>query len=469
VTLRQIIKPLPYPLRQGIKYVYGLLPPRIRYGRVFWETYNFLQESQWWSREKLEEYQMQQLSRLLHHAYENVPYYRRIFDEWGIKPKDIQDFGDMRKLPFLTKDLVRENLQELVARNYPKSKLQYVTTGGSTGTPLGFYQERVISDLREWAFMLIQWERVGFKMGDRCVILRGNVVTHAYKGKLWEYDPINRYLILSSYHMNDVTLPEYVTRIRQFKPDFIQAYPSAITILAMYMKANNIEPFKTVKAILCGSENLYQWQRELLEEVFQCRVYSWYGQTEKVALAGECEKSSFYHIFPEYGFVEIIGKDGQPAANGELGEIVATGFNNYACPLIRYRTGDLAVVAADTCRCGRNYPLIERVEGRVQEFLVAKDGSLVPLAPALFSIHDAKWSMVKKVQFVQEEIGKVTIRVVKDRASAESDVKSYLLGVLSKRLEGRCELSIEFVEDIPLTQSGKHRYLEQHLPIKFGG
>jgi len=381
----------------------------MRYGRVFWETYNFLQESQWWSREKLEEYQMQQLSKLLHHAYENVPYYRRTFDEWGIKPKDICNFDDMRKLPFLTKDIVRDNLEQLLARNYPRSKLRYVTTGGSLGTPLGFYEEKGVSDLREWAFMLMLWERVGFNIGARSVVLRGNVVRHAHKGKLWEYDPVSRSLILSSFHMNEDALREYVARIRQFAPAFIQAYPSAITILAEYMKTNRLEPFGSVKALLCGSENLYPWQRALLEEVFRCRVYSWYGHTEKAVLAGECEENSYYHIFPEYGFVEIIGKDGKPAKPGELGEIVATGFNNYACPFIRYRTGDLAVVAADKrCSCGRNYQLIERIEGREQEYLVAKDGSLVPLAPVLFSIHDPEWSRVKKVQFVQFEPGRVT-------------------------------------------------------------
>jgi len=468
MNFREIMKGLPYPLKQGIKYAYGMLPPRIRYGRIFWETYNFLQESQWWSREKLEEYQMQELSKLLHHAYENVPYYRNIFDERGIKPSDIKDFDDMKKLPFLTKDLIRKNLKNLIAQNYPQSKLQYVTTGGSTGSPLGFYQERVISGLREWAFMLAQWNRVGFNMNDRCVILRGNIVANAYKGKLWEFDPINRYLILSSYHMNDSTLLDYVARIRHFKPKFIQAYPSAIYILARYMKNNNIKPFTTVKAILCGSEKLFKWQRKLLEEVFQCRVFSWYGQSERVVLAGECERSSFYHIFPEYGFVEIIGKDNKDASNGELGEIVATGFNNFACPFIRYRTNDLAVPSEDFCKCGRNYPLIERLEGRIQEFIVAKDKSLVPLNPVLFSIHDAEWSMVKKVQFVQNEIGKLTIRVVKDPVFNEIDIISFLSRVLSKRLAERYEFNIEFVDYISPTKRGKHKYLIQNLPIKYG-
>ena len=236
MNLKDLAKNLPYPLKQGLKYVYGAISPPIRYGKVFRETYDFLQKSQWWSREQLEEYQLGLLSTLLQHVYENVPYYRGVFDERGLKPNDIQDFKDLQMLPYLTKEIIQENLPDLVARNYPKSKLQYATTGGSTGIPLGFYHEKGISGAKEWAFMLTQWNRIGFKMGDRCVVQRGNVVESASKGKFWEYAPVNKWLILSSYHMTDENLPKYIKKIREFKPPFIQAYPSAITILARFMK-----------------------------------------------------------------------------------------------------------------------------------------------------------------------------------------------------------------------------------------
>ena len=110
MSLQELAKRgLPYPAKQGLKYIHSTIPPRFRYGKMFWDTYNFLQESQWWTRERLEEYQMHQLSRLLHHAYENVPYYRKAFDERGLKPKSIQDFDDLRKLPYLTKEIIRKN------------------------------------------------------------------------------------------------------------------------------------------------------------------------------------------------------------------------------------------------------------------------------------------------------------------------------------------------------------------------
>lgn len=468
MNTKTLIKKLPYPIKQGIKYIYGAIPARFRYSKVFWDTYNFLQESQWWSREKLEEYQMQQLRKLLDHAYENVPYYGRVFDERGLKPKDIQDFDDLRKLPCLTKEIIQENLSDMVARNYPESKLQYCTTGGSTGISLGFYHEKGVSAAKEQAFMFTQWNRVGFKIGDRCVTLRGNVVQSASKGKFWEYDPINKNLILSSYHMTDETLPKYIAKIREFRPAFIQAYPSAITILARFMRKNNVKPFFSVKAILCGSENLYPWQRKLLEGVFRCRVYSWYGHSEQAVLAGECEKSTCYHIFPEYGFVELIDKEAELLTKeNKLGEIVATGFNNYVCPFIRYRTMDLAVPTSIKCECGRNYPLIEKVEGRLQELVVTEDGRAITLTALIFAQHFEAFSKVKEMQLVQEKEGEITVKVVKSLQYSAND-ENEILSKMQRAVGSGLDVSFDYVNYIPRTQSGKYRFLIQKLPIEFG-
>ncbi|MCK4420028.1 phenylacetate--CoA ligase family protein, partial [Candidatus Aerophobetes bacterium] len=467
MNLRELAKRhLPYPAKQGFKYIYGAIPSRFRYDKVFWETYNFLQESQWWSGEKLQEYQVQQLEKLLKHAYENVSYYRKVFDKRGLKPKNIRDFDDLRKLPCLTREIIQENLPDLLARNYPRSKLEYVTTGGSTGIPLGFYHEKGVSEAKERAFIIMLWNRVGFKIGDRCVILRGDVVQLACKGKFWKYDPLKKNLILSSYHMTDEILPNYIGKIRKFRPDFIQAYPSAITILARFMKKDNIEPFPTVKAILCASENLYTWQRELLEEVMKCRIWSFYGHSERAALAGECEVSTYYHIFPEYGYLELIGSDGNEVTRDrETGEIVATGFNNFICPFIRYRTMDLAVALNTKCKCGRNYPLLKRIEGRLQEFFVDKTGSLITFTCS----HKALWNVKEKInayQYVQNEPGKVLLNIDAKSKFSISDIDSVKRTFL--HLYPRLNIEIKFVHYIPRTKSGKFRFLVQKLPIEFG-
>ncbi|MEG3055653.1 MAG: hypothetical protein RQM90_06010 [Methanoculleus sp.] len=269
------------------------------------KTYALLRRSWRWSREEHAAYQAEALSHLLDHAYENVPYYRRIFDDRGLVPGDIRTPADLCLLPLLSREDLQANLPDLCARNYPESAFEYVTTGGSTGIPVGFYYEKGASRAREWAFMKTQWDRVGYRFGDRCVVLRGYIVGSSHDAIYWRRTLFGRWLLMSAHHMTEATLPAYIHEIRRFRPRFIQAYPSTAAVLARYMVEHGVAPFPTVKAVLCGSENLYPWQRDLLAEAFGCRVFSWYGNSEQTVLAGECEESTHYHIFPEYGVVEL--------------------------------------------------------------------------------------------------------------------------------------------------------------------
>ncbi|MGB4143645.1 MAG: phenylacetate--CoA ligase family protein, partial [Candidatus Methanoculleus thermohydrogenotrophicum] len=408
-------------------------------------------------------YQAEALSRLLDHAYENVPYYRRVFNDRGLVPEDIQTPDDLRLLPFLSREDLQANLPDLKARNYPESAFEYVTTGGSTGIPVGFYYEKGASRAREWAFMKTQWDRVGYRFADKCVVLRGYIVGSSRNAVYWKKTLFGRWLLMSSHHMTEETLPAYIQEIRRFKPGFIQAYPSTATMLARYMVEHGIEPFPTVKAILCGSENLYPWQRDLLTRAFECRVFSWYGNSEQTVLAGECEESTLYHIFPEYGIVELIGRDGQPVEEpGVMGEVVATNLTNYVCPLIRYRTRDVAIAAAKQCSCGRQYPLLEKVEGRLQEFIVTRSGHLISVTP--INYESGAFENIKQFQMYQETMGELIMKVVRKPTYTEDDTRQ-LIQELRWQLGDDMDVQIRFVDEIPRTEGGKFRYLIQKLPI----
>ncbi len=434
--------------------------------RVYRETYTFLQRSCWWSRDELLAYQLQSLSRLLDHAYANVPYYREVFDDRGLVPEDIQTLDDLTLLPFLTREDLQNNLPALKARNYPDSAFEYVTTGGSTGIPVGFYYEKGVSRAREWAFMKTQWDRVGYRFGDRCVVLRGYIVGTPRTGVYWKKTLFGRWLLMSSHHMTEETLPSYIEQIRRFKPRFIQSYPSTAVMLARFMVDHGVDPFPTVKAILCGSENLYPWQRTLLTEAFGCRVFSWYGNSEQTVLAGECEESTSYHIFPEYGIVELIGRDGNPVSrSGEMGEVVATNLTNYVCPLIRYRTRDVAVATEKRCSCGRQYPLLEKVEGRLQEFIVTRNGDLISVTP--INYESEAFENIKQFQMYQEKMGELVLKVVRKPTYTEEDTQQ-LVKELRCQLGDGVDVHVRFVDEIPRTEGGKFRYLIQNLPIEIG-
>ena len=436
----------------------ALLP----YFFVFMKTYLFLKRSQTWSKEKLEQYQTTKLRELIDHAYQNVPYYTRLFDENGIKPEDIKELSDLEKIPFLTKELVRENVNDLKAKKFPEKSFEYVTTGGSTGIPLGFYYEKGKSRAIEWAFMKTQWDRVGYHFSDRTVILRGSIIPSAVKGVFWQKAFFNRWLLLSSYHMTDENLLLYIEKIRSFKPKFIHAYPSSVTLLAQFMERNNIPSFPTLKAVLCGSENLYSWQRDLIQRTLNCRVYSWYGNSEQTVLAGECEYNSAYHIFPEYGIIELIDKNGNPVKKtDEMGEIVTTGLNNFVFPLIRYKTMDLGTISDEECKCERKYRLIKHIEGRLQEFVVTKTGRLISMVA--INMHSDVFDHVKQFQFYQDTLGEVTLNIVRCVSYSEIET-NYIHDELLKKMGDNVNLTLTFVDNIPQTKQGKHRFLIQKLP-----
>ena len=437
--------------------VNGMALQTLMHYKTYRETYKFLKESQWWNIEQLEQYQLQQLSKLLNHAYENVPYYTKVFDKLGLKPKDIQSIQDLQKLPILTREIVQKNINDLKATNYPESKFELSRTGGSTGLPLQFYREKGVWTARQKAYSKILMEWADRSFFDRGVFITGEKIP-------FKYQLFGRTLVLSSFFMNDKYMPIFIQKIRKLKPKYFLTFPSAITNLANYMKNNSIEAFPSLEIIICYAETLYEWQQDLLEEVFQSRVFNQYGLRESAVTGGTCGHSNYFHMFPQYGIVELIGKDGrQITKEGEIGEIIGTGFHTYIFPFIRYKTDDLGVYTSKKCECGRNYPLLERIEGRSQEFLVSKTNRLASLT-GFFGLIVKSSLNVKESQLYQDTPGEIVISIVKGENYSESDTK-HILENFQKRLGDEFSVSIRFVDHIPRTKRGKFQYLIQKLPI----
>lgn len=450
----------PRPIMEVAGHLYGRIPFSLRAGRDFRETKALLENTQSWSRIKLQELQMQELARLLKHAYTYVPYYHHLFDETGLKPEAVHDFLDFEKIPFLTKDVINKNLDSLKATNYPEKDFNKVTTGGSSGIPLVFYQQEGFSKAREMAFIGMLWERVGFQLGrDKRLILRGQVVDNRSG---MDYSPVTKELICSTYSMDDEHLLNYFARMKAQNYRFIHGHVSSIALFAQFLLEKNLS--HQLQAVLGASEKVFPFQRELVAKSFNTRLFSWYGQSEQVVLAGECEYSENYHIYPEYGYTELIDDDGVRISDpGKQGEIVGTSFNNYAMPLIRYRTGDIGKYSSDRCKCGREYELFEDVEGRNYEYIWTKDGRRISLTGLIFGQHFRAFERIKKMQLYQERAGQVEIRIVKSSAYShldETEIKSVIL----KAAVSGLEVSFNYVDDIPHTERGKHQFLIQASP-----
>jgi phenylacetate-CoA ligase len=424
------------------------------------EWIRFLRESEDWSREQIEEYQLAQLKGIVRHAYDNTEGYRELYDSVGIAPDAIQTAGDFRELPFVEREMINDNLEDFssdVKGRY------YHTTGGSTGTPLGFYRDPV-SWARELASKAYQYYRVGWKEGHRKLVLRGG--GPILSADHMKYEPRFNELKCSSLHLSPEQMETYRKRALDFKPDWIMCYPSSGYIFAKFLSAPP-RPFPPIKGILCASENLYDFQKTLLSEAFSVRVFSHYGQCEMVVLAGFCEHEDTYHVLPQYGYAELVGGNGKPVVEpGQVGEIVGTSFIMRATPFIRYRTGDLAVLKGWQCRsCGRPYQIWERIEGRAQEFFVTGTGRYIPMTA--LNMHDGIFDHIKRFQFFQKEKGKVVFRF-----AAKDSCNEKILQAMNARLMLKfgddVELEMEPVKEIPLTPRGKQRFLIQEMKLGYG-
>lgn len=408
--------------------------------------------------EDRQSYQLREVQRLVKYAYEHTRYYHRIFDEHGIKPADIQSLADMKRIPILRKSDVRENLQDMVSDIVPKNERIYVTTGGSTGKPLGFYISRQV-DTRRLAFEWLHWNHMGYKMGEACVFLRGRVLP---QGKWFSYEPNNNFLVLSTFMMQDNILPDYIDKINQFAPVVIQAYPSAISILARYMLANGIALKKPVKAISTSSEILYPEQKMLIEKAFRAPVYDKYGNCEQVGVIG-MQSDGLYHEFMEHSYLEYLDENNLPAGEGENARIVGTSLINDVVPFIRYETGDMVKLHKNKCSGNVDRPstLIDSIQGRWSgDVMVTKNGNLISVTA--MNTHSNIFDHTHRIQYYQDTKGIVVLKIVKTDEYSEADEEK-IRKELQTKFQNQVDLHIEYVDDIPRTKRGKYLYLDQRL------
>ncbi|MFC1958332.1 phenylacetate--CoA ligase family protein [Chloroflexota bacterium] len=418
-----------------------------------------LEDSQWWPRDKLLELQNQRLKELIKHAYDNVPYYRRVFDERSLKPIDIQRGEDLVKLPLLNKQLMRTRFTELMSQDFSARKPIRLSTGGSTGEPLSFYRTRY--DQLNWGFAATQralgW--AGYELGDKLAKLQ---VRRPYKSKLAKFSQISkdvfqRTILFDVKEMSLNTLPLLVNKLEGIQPKFIYGYPSAIELLARFTEKEGRSRLKP-KAIITSAEQLYDYQRNLFHKAFECETYSCYSSWEVHAIAAECTEHSGYHIVAENIIVEIVDERGDPVSTGEEGRIVITNLHNYAMPFIRYDIGDLGVGSDSVCSCGRGLPIIAQLSGRTTDVIFTRNGKTVP-GTALLHVFLAPLD-IAQFQIVQESYDKMVIKLVMGKECTNEHLDELTTRIINQYkliLGEEINILVEFVDHIPTTSDGKRR------------
>lgn len=441
-----------------LKKIYAKLPPWAMLGYATYHKFRkHIRKHDYDSPDQIKALQLKYLQAIVAHAWKIIPGYKKHWEAHNFHPHQLKSLEDMQRIPFITKEMLRDNLEDFSYKKLPG--LQKITTGGSTGIPFAFYQQRR-NGIIELAFMHELWSRFYPEVNYHvdATILRGKKL-NAPVG----YDPLNG-LILSSFDLTPDIIQSYVDAIEKYKTPVLRAYPSSLHVFTSLIKMLDVKIKHSFKAIMLGSEKLYDFQKKPIKEVFNAPLVNWYGHGEKAVLAGYCEHSEMFHAFPLYGITEIIDSNEHEVLAGETGEIVGTSFWNYATPFIRYKTKDYAKKGAAFCsQCGRNHQIIEEIQGREHEFIVDKNNKLIALTGV--SIICGTFNELMQFRFIQQEVGKFTFRYIKKQGVGSVNTEA-IQKALFEKLGNNFIIEFEEVNQISRTASGKLMYLEQHLDIK---
>lgn len=406
------------------------------------------------SRDELLNLQWTRVKAILQHAFDNVPFYRRRFQEARCFPQDIRSAEDLRKIPPLTKSDIMNNLVALRATTLPEELVHRDVTGGTTGFSLAFYRDNDCYDRRK-AITMREYESYGWSVGEKVAFLwpaiQDLMPSPGMKARIHNA-LIGRTLILYPEKFNEQTMSCLLHRLRDFRPFLLKTFPNSLALLAKFASENGwrIRP----ECIVSVGEPLLSGHRELFGEVFQCAVFNVYCCRECGTIAFECPCQGKMHINSDNVFLEFCGKQG-PVNDGEVGEILVTDLLNRAMPLIRYKIGDMGTAVAGICQCGRNFPFMHIVAGRVSDFLISPiDGSLISGA-ILVDLLMAR-PEIGRLQLIQHSLNTVEVRV-EDAKGKNALLSDWLLRTLKKTLGQETRILITFVEDIPKEKSGKYR------------
>lgn len=434
---------------------YALGIHRHRFGAPYRAAVRQLLETQSWPRPRLQAYQDEHIQRIVRAAYVGSPYYRRVMDQAGLTPRDIQGVQDLARVPLLTRETVRKRRAELLTSPKPLRGWLHGHTSGTTGSPLSLWYDRNTCWLNNAAH---RRQRIwaGMPADSWIGLLLGRVVvpTSQQRPPFWRVNRVHRQVWFSSFHLSEDKLGFYISEIQRRRLQFLEAYPSTLFILAQYVLRRGIQ--LPMRAVFTSSETLHPVQREAIEAAFGCRPYDFYGLAERVIFASECEHHDGKHLAEEYGYTELVDERGHPVPDGQPGYMVGTSLHNEAMPLIRYLTGDISVIRREPCKCGRTLSRIEDITTKAEDIVVTPDGRMI--SPSILTHPFKPFHQIIKSQIIQERSDHLLVKLIpSDEFTPEH--REILVGQLSRRLGPSVEIEVRMVDEIPQEPSGKFRWV----------
>jgi phenylacetate-CoA ligase len=428
-------------------------------GHSTFEILRRMNVEQWFPRQKLEQLQQKRLVWLLRHSAANVPYYAELFKAQGLRAQDLRTQGmhasfDLTALPFLTKDLIRNNLKQMKSRNV--RRVRTFSTGGSTGAPLKFYlgPTRVSSDI---AGRMRAEGWFGISGTDPEFAIWGSPVELSKQDHIRNLrDRMLRTRLLSAFEMNVQTMDRYLDEITRCGCRRIFGYPSSIALLCERARRQGRDLSRLgVKAVFVTAEYLYEHWRKSISEAFGCPVANGYGGRDSGFVAHECPAGGM-HITADRIVVEIVDDRGRRLPAGHSGEIVVTHLDTPEMPFIRYRTGDVGALANEPCVCGRTLPLLERIEGRTTDFVIAPDGRVMHGLSLIYVVREIPG--IEAFRITQKQLSDFEVEIVRTQGY-DTKSENRIREGFSQRLRASVSVRVHYSDSISPTASGKTRHI----------
>lgn len=451
--LQTIYKKSPVFVQNIFISIYGLYWKKRRLGGVFNKHVREFKRRETFSKEQWKDYQTQELRKLLTHAYNTVPYYKKQYSEHGFSLKDFDTFEieDLKNLPYLEKDeLRRYGTTSLLSSS--RKKGAFLSSSGSTGTPIKAFFTKEAHQIWSAAYetRIRNWAGVDHTMkrgmiGGRRILPEANA-----KPPFFRKNYAERQVYFSAYHLSPDTVDNYLKGIRKNNVDYMVGYAMSNYLLADFIEKKSLNA-PELKAVLTSSEKLTQEMRDTMERVYNCKVFDAYSGVESCGLISENKHGEFL-FSPDTGIMEVVDENGEDVAYGETGEVIATGFLNYEQPLIRYRIGDRVKLSKDQkTKSGLQMPKIEEIEGRMEDVITARDGRKMVRFHGLFV--DIPRLMV--AQLVQNSIDEYVINIVVEKGFSENEEKKMKNRLCSQ--VGEVSITFNYLKEIPRNKNGKFR------------
>ena len=427
--------------------------------------WRLLNESQYWPYQRLLDYQWERLRALLRSAYDNTTYYREVFEKLGLTPDSFKNPDDISKLPILTREITFERGADLMSRAYEPHEIMKFASGGTTGQQAFLYRDQESFNIK----LALGWRHeswMGRRPCDKMAHIWPAVMDfHATVTRKAKFK--DRYLLRQIMYQSGSFNPQAMRTIHEdiirFRPDYLKAFPSALTGLIDFCSEHDLQ-LPPVKGIMSTGEVLYDRQRQLFKDAFGASVYDMYGSRETGNTSCECSAHNGRHIAMETSLVEFVDNN-RSVDYGQTGEILITDLTNFAFPLIRYRINDYGIPQQAKCQCGRTLRLMSSAVGRVQDDIYSTDGSR--LSGLAFSVHllTAFDRPIGQLQVIQKTLTDFLVRI-KSKPEPTQQTMDFIRSQMRKILGDSINIEIQIVDGIPPEKSGKTRCVFCEVPAK---